>query len=283
MAGLRRSRRRRFTLILLVLVSLTILTLDFRDSGPVNAAGNVVASVFNPVRKAGAWVGHPFGNLWNSAFHYSKVKKENQALRRKVDKLEALKKHDNIDQRLYRQLLAQARITYLKNLPTVAAQVTSGPVSNFQDTIEIDRGSGDGVKVGMAVVTDQGLVGRVAEVHGGRSTVQPITDPNLTFWVKVYANDDKTDPGSLGEAHGTGPGRDVQIDNGILVTARVSKADPVYTSGRSTSTYPPGIPIGTVRSASPTADRTQLSVRVRPYVDFGRLSIVRVVLWEPTP
>jgi rod shape-determining protein MreC len=267
----------------LVLVSLTILTLDFRDTGPVNAAGDVVASVFNPVRKAGAWVGHPFGNLWSSAFRYSKVKQQNRTLQRKVDKLEAVKKHDDIDQRLYRQLLAQAHITYLKDLPTVAAQVTSGPVSNFQDTIEIDRGSGDGVKVGMAVVTDLGLVGRVAEVHGGRSTVQPITDPNLAFFVKVYAKDDKTDPGTLGEAHGTGPGKDVLVDNDIPVTARVSKGDPVYTSGRKTSTYPPGIPIGVVRSASPTADRTQLAVRVDPYVDFDRLSIVRVVLWEPTP
>ncbi len=283
MAGPRRSRRRRFTLILLVLASLTILTLDFRDTGPVQSAGDVVASVFNPVRSGAAWVFHPFGNLWNSAFNYSKVDKKNKALQRKVDKLEAEKHQDNIDERLYRQLLAQAHITYLKDLPTVAAQVTSGPVSNFQDTIEIDRGSGDGVKVGMAVVTDQGLVGRIAEVHGGRATVQPITDPNLLFYVKVYDKADKTDPGALGKAHGTGPGRDIQIDDGIPVNVRVTKNDPVFTSGEKTSTYPPGIPVGTVRTVAPTTDRTQLAVSVNPYVAFDRLSIVRVVLWEPTP
>ena len=268
---------------MLVLISLTVLTLDFRDTGPVSAAGNVVASVFNPVRSGAAWVFRPFGNTWNSTFHYSQLKKKNQQLQRRVDALEAKKVHDNIDQRVYLQLLAQAHITYLKSLPTVTAQVMSGPVSNFQDTIEIDRGSGDGVKVGMAVVTDEGLVGRVAAVRGGRSTIQPISDPNLKFWVKVYSKSDKTDPGTLGEAHGTGPNKPVQIDDGILVNVRVTKGDPVYTSGVDSSTYPPGIPIGTVLSARPTTDRTQQTVQVTPYVQFGKLSIVKVVLWEPTP
>ncbi|HET8930157.1 MAG TPA: rod shape-determining protein MreC [Acidimicrobiales bacterium] len=284
MAGPGRSRRRRrFTLIVLILASLTILTINFRSTGPVQAVGRVTGSVFAPVRDAAAWVGHPFANLWDSAFHYSEVKRDNQALQRRVDELEARKVHDQIDQRLYRQLLAQADITYLDGLPSVAAQVTSGPLSNFQESLAIDRGSGDGIKVGMAVVTDQGLVGRVATVAGGRAQVQPITDPNLSFFVKVYARGDKEDPGTTGEAHGMGTGRDIRISDGILSNVRVSKRDPVYTSGVSTSTYPPGIPVGTVSTVAPTTDRTQQRVDVNPYVNFDRLSIVRVVLWEPTP
>lgn len=268
---------------MLILASLTILTVNFRSTGPVQAVGRVTGSVFDPVRDAAAWVGRPFGNLWNSAFNYSDLERENQALQRRVDELEARKVNDQIDLRLYRQLLAQADITYLEGLPTVAAQITSGPVSNFQDSISIDRGSGDGIKVGMAVVTDQGLVGRVATVSGGRAQVQPITDPNLSFFVKVYSRTDKEDPGTTGEAHGMGTGRDVRISDGILANVRVNERDPVYTSGVSTSTYPPGIPVGTVSAVAPTTDRTQQRVDVRPYVDFDRLSIVRVVLWEPTP
>ncbi len=268
---------------MLILASLTILTINFRSTDAVQSVGRVAGSVFSPVRDAAAWVGHPFGNLWNSAFHYSEVKRENQRLQRRVDALEARKVHDQIDQRLYRQLLAQADITYLKGLPTVAAQVTSGPVSNFSDSLTIDRGSGDGIKVGMAVVTDQGLVGKVAKVSGGQAQVQPITDPNLAFFVKVYARTDKEDPGTTGEAHGMGTGRDVRISDGILANVRVTKLDPVYTSGVATSTYPPGIPVGTVSAVAPTADRTQQRVDVHPYVNFDRLSIVRVVLWEPTP
>lgn len=266
---------------MLILVSITILTIDFRDTGPVNRAGDVVASVFDPVRSGAAWVFHPVGNLWNSAFRYSDVKKENEALRRRVDELEALKVDDDIDERLYRQLREQAQITFLDDLPTVTAQVTSGPVSNFQQAIEIDRGTGDGIKVGMAVVTSQGLVGRIAQVHGGTATVQPITDPNLRFGVKVFDKTDKTDPGTLGLARGTGAGRPVQIDDGILANVQITKGDPVYTSGAESSTYPPGVPVGTVKSVAPTTDRTQQSVTVTPYVDFSRLSIVKVVLWEP--
>lgn len=269
--------------MVLVLVSLTILTVNFRSTAPIQAAGRVTSSVFSPVRDAAAWVGRPFGNLWNSAFHYSEVKRENEALRLRVDELESETVQDRIDQRLYRQLLAQADITYLDDLPTVAAQVTSGPFSNFQDQIVIDRGSGDGIKVGMAVVTDQGLVGRIASVSGGRANVQPITDPNLGFFVKIYAKGDDEDPGTTGEAHGRGPDNDIRVADGILANVRVRRADPVYTSGVSTSTYPPGIPVGVVSQVKPTADRTQQQVDVKPYVSFGRLSIVRVVLWEPTP
>lgn len=242
-----------------------------------------MASVFSPVRGAAAWVGHPFGNLWNSAFHYSALKRKNEALQRRVDQLEAQKSTDHIDTRLYQQLLAQAHITYLKGLPTVAAQVTSGPVTNFDDTIAINRGSGDGIKVGMAVVTDQGLVGRIASVSGGQARIQPITDPNLSYFVKVYAKNDKTDPGTIGEAHGMGPLRNVRISDGILTNVRVRKGDPVYTSGVSTSTYPAGIPVGVVARVTTSTDQTQLVVDVRPGVAFGRLSVVRVVLWEPTP
>lgn len=281
MAGPRRTRRRRFTLIVLVLVSITVLTLDFRDTGPVNSASNVVAAVFDPVRDGAAWLFRPVGNLWQSAFKYSDVKKENEALRRRVAALEAIKKQDNIDERIYRQLRDQAHITYLQDLPTVTAQVRSGPVSNFQQAIEIDRGSGDGIKVGMAVVTSQGLVGTVSQVHGGSATVQPITDPNLRFWVKVYMRTDKTDPGTLGQARGTGAGRPIQIEDGILSNVKVTKRDPVFTSGADTSTYPPGVPVGTVVAVKPTTDRTQQLVTVDPYVDFSRLSIVKVVLWEP--
>ncbi|MBS1848290.1 MAG: rod shape-determining protein MreC [Actinobacteria bacterium] len=283
MAGPGRSRRRRrFTLVVLILVSLTVLTINFRTTGPVRSAGRVVGSVFHPVRSGAAWVGRPFGNLWNSAFHYSELERENATLRRKVDQLEGQRPGHTIDQRLYRQLLAQADITYLKGLPTVAAQVTSGPATNFADSISIDRGSGDGIKVGMAVVTDQGLVGRIATVSGGQAEVQPITDPNLAFFVKVYASRDMTDPGTTGEAHGMGASHDVRASDGILANANVAKGDPVFTSGVSTSSYPPGIPVGIVSQVSPSADRTQLVVDVRPHVDFGRLSIVRVVLWEPT-
>ncbi len=279
----RSRRRRRFTLVLLVLTSLTILTVNFRSTEPVQAVGRVTGSVFGPVRDAAAWVGRPFANLWNAAFDYSDLEDENEALRRRVDELEAKKVQDQIDRRLYRQLLAQADITYLEDLPTVAAQVTSGPVTNFQDSITIDRGSGDGIKKGMAVVTDQGLVGRVATVSGGEAKVQPITDPNLAFFVKVYARGDMEDPGTTGEAHGMGPGRHIRISDGILANVRVEEDDPVYTSGVSTSTYPPGIPVGTVSDVAPTTDRTQQRVDVDPHVDFERLSIVRVVLWEPTP
>ncbi len=56
----------------------------------------------------------------------------------------------------------------------------------------------------MAVVTDAGLVGRIADVHGGTSTVQLITDPELSLFVRIQQRG-STEMGPLGQAHGMGP------------------------------------------------------------------------------
>lgn len=282
MAVSRRGRRRRFTLILLVLASLTVLTIDFRNTGPVSAARGAVGDVFNPVRSGATAVFKPVGNLWHSAFDYDRLKKRNQKLQREIDKLKGQRVQNEVDQRQLESLLKLAHITYLHALPTTTAQVTSGPLTNFQDTVEIDKGAGDGIKVGMAVVTDRGLVGRIADVHGGRSTVQLITDPELSLFVRIVQRG-STEMGPLGQAHGTGPNKALRIDDGILSNVQVRVNDPVTTSGVNTSTYPGQIPVGKVLKVKSSADRTQQVVSVQPYVQFDRLSYVKVVLWEPTP
>ena len=282
MSASRRGRRRRFTLILLVLASLTVLTIDFRNTGPIGSARDVVAGVFNPVRSGAATAFRPVGNLWNSAFHYQKLERENQRLQRRIDQLRGQSVQNEVDQRQLEQFLKLAHIPYLHALPTAVAQVTSGPLTNFQDTVEIDKGAGDGIKTGMAVVTDAGLVGRIADVHGGRSTVQLITDPELSLFVCVQQRG-STEMGPLGQAHGMGPNRPMRIDDGILINRTVKKGDPVITSGIGTSTYPGQIPVGKVLRVRPSADRTQQVVDVQPYVQFDRLSYVKVILWEPTP
>lgn len=282
MSPSRRGSRRRFTLILLVLASLTVLTIDFRNTGPIDSARGVVAGVFNPVRSGASWVFRPVGNLWNSAFHYQKLEHQNQKLQREVDRLRGQSVQNEVDQRQLQQFLKLARIPYLHGLPTTVAQVTSGPLTNFQDTIEIDKGAGDGIKAGMAVVTDAGLVGRIADVHGGTSTVQLITDPELSLFVRIQQRG-STEMGPLGQAHGMGPNRPLRVDDGILINRRVKAGDPVITSGIGTSTYPGQIPVAKVVRVKPSADRTQQVVDIQPYVQFDRLSYVKVILWEPTP
>lgn len=283
MASPRRAgRRRRLTLLLLVLISLTILTLDFRHSGPVEKVRDVGASVFDPVRSATDAVFRPVGNAWNSLFHYDDLKKQNQQLRRQVAELRGKQDRAKIDENEYRQLRDAAHIDYIGDLPTAIARVTSGPLNSFSQTIEINRGAGDGVKEGMPVVTPDGLIGTVEVVEGGHSLVRLVTSPESKFDITLVANDASLPP-AIGIAHGTGLGRPVRIDSGIPPDTPIKKGELVATSGVDPSIYPGGIPVGKVTTFNDSEDGTQKVVDVKPSADLRNLGYVTVVLWRPTP
>jgi len=270
------------TLLLLVLTSLTVITLDFRHSGPVEKLRDVGAHVFNPVRRAADATFRPVGNAWNSMFHYDRLKKENQRLRQELAKARGQQIQNQIDKNDYAQLLKAAHIDYIGDLQTDIAQVTSGPLTSFSQTIEINRGAGDGIRVGMPVITPEGLVGKVSVVEGGRSIIQLITSPDTTVDVNVVP-DDTTLPNSRGIAKGTGPGRNLRIEDGIAPTTPVKKGDIVKTSGSQQSIYPGGIPVGNIVSFEDSADGTQKVVQLQPSADLRNLAYVTVVLWQPNP
>lgn len=274
MARSRRTGRSRFTLILLVLASLTLLTLDFRDSGPVTALRNVAGTVFDPVRSAGNAIGRPFGNAWDGASGHDKLKKENERLRSQIDALKAQQVGFEVAVRQNKSLQDQLDLNKASHIPTVAARIVSGPLTSFTETLEINRGSGDGVKQGMAVVTKAGLVGRVARVTGGRSTIQLITDPSFRFGIRLakLAN--------LGLARGGGRSGLIEVDEGIAATVAVRRGEFLVTSGQSESPFPPDVPVGRVLSVGTTADRVDHTLVVRPIADLRALTYVSVLLCD---
>src|SRR5215218_8035786 len=81
----RRTGRSRLTLILLVLTSVTILTLDFRGSSAVGGLRSGASRVFSPVRSGADRVFAPVADAWNGVFDYNDVKTENDQLRDERD------------------------------------------------------------------------------------------------------------------------------------------------------------------------------------------------------
>ena len=128
------------------------------------------------------------------------------------------------------------------DLDSVVGRVVGGSFTNFENTIQIDRGTDDGVAVGMPVVTGSGLAGRVVAATSSRSTVQLITDPGFDIGIRLAVT------GEVGVAHGTGEGRPLVVDQGIPVNLEdnVRTREPVTTSGVSRSAFPPDIPVGRV-------------------------------------
>jgi rod shape-determining protein MreC len=274
----RRSRRHRFFLVLLALTSVTVLTLDYRGGGDgaLETVRRSARDAFAPVQSAADWVVSPVAGFFNTVTHYGDLKAQNTKLRRQLDeaRAEAIRGADADRER--QGLLELQGLDYAGGLASVPARVVSTAPTNFQLTITLDRGSDAKLAVGMPVVTNAGLVGRITEVSKIRSTVLLITDPSSNVGVRLATS------GQQGVAKGGGARDPMPLDL-IDTNVPVPPGEPVVTSGLERGLFPPQIPVGRVRSAKAVPGALQQDIQITPSVDLLRIEFVRVLLWTPSP
>lgn len=274
MAVYRRSARPRFTLLLLVLTAITLLTLDERGARVVGTVRNAARDAFAPVTSVAESVFDPVGDVFQGIVHYGDLEAENARLREQLAARQGEQLQAQDAQRELKALLDQQELEYIGDIPTVAARVVATSANNFELTIEIDRGTGDGVVKGMPVVSGAGLVGRVVEAGRTRSTVLLLNDPQSSVGVRLASS------GDVGVATGQGLRSPLGVD--LIDPATVVPPDEVVvTSGLQQSVFPPGIPVGRVASATARPGRLQQDVTVVPVVDLRRLTFVKVLQWSP--
>jgi cell shape-determining protein MreC len=189
-----RLGQRRTTLVLLVLVSVTLITFDVRGSGVIDGARETAGDVFSPVRGVARTVFRPFENTWHGIFDYEDVKRERDRLADQVESQEGSAIAADAAVREMQALEALDKLPTLANVPQITARVVSDPASNFDRTVDINQGTDQGVQVGMPVITNGGLVGRIMKVYGNRSTVRLITDPSFSMAVKIVPGPDHPPP-----------------------------------------------------------------------------------------
>jgi rod shape-determining protein MreC len=141
--------------------------------------------------------------------------------------------------------------------------------SPFLHYVLINRGSDDGLRRGMPVVTSQGLVGRIAAVTAGAARVQLITDPGSAINVRLNP--------SGAEALLTGSLTGELELQAIPQEVEVQLGDLVLTSGLG-GNYPPDILIGQVTGVRQRPVELFQSASVQPVVDFSQLKIVLVIV-----
>ena len=141
----------------------------------------------------------------------------------------------------------------------------------FSHKVWIDRGAGEGVTVGQAVIDGLGIIGQVEDVHLHYSTVRLISDPDHALPVQINRTGLRT------VAFGSG-GTDHLLMPNVPLQADVSPGDMVVTSGLG-DRFPPGFPVGEVDRVQRGSGVTFAVVYVRPFaaLDRGR----EVLLIEP--
>ena len=274
-------RRRRAILGLLVAASLILLTVYFGESasGPFHSIQRGVVAVVSPIQSGASRALKPardlvgwFGDTLDAKSQRDKLEKERDALLKRVVGAEAAQSEN----RQLKQLVGLDGAANLGAAKPLTARVIGRSPTVWYSTIQVDKGSSDGVKVDQAVVSGAGLVGKVTDVTPGASVITLITDKSSGVSAKVL--DAKGDFGVVVPEVGS-PGS--LLIRTLPPRARVRPGDSVVTAGTRSSRYeslfPPNIPIGRITSASPDDIVLSQQAHLAPVVDLRRIEFVQIL------
>jgi rod shape-determining protein MreC len=176
---------RKRVILALLLTTVLLLTLDLRGNPAIDAAREGFTQVMRPVETATNVVTNPIERLWNGIANYDDLEQENIALQEQVDRLIGTQAAAEAAVIEGKELQALYSLPSLSGIDTEVAQVIGRAVSNLDQVIEINKGSASGIEVGMAVVNQAGLVGKVTQVTRSTARVMLVTDSRYTVAVKV--------------------------------------------------------------------------------------------------
>lgn len=226
-------------------------------------------AAITPVETAFVSTGHFFRNTWKNYIDLHDARRENLALHKEIDDLRLTQARLRTEAEETHRL--QALLAFKERFigQTVAAQVVGSSGSEQSHVIYIDKGTRDGVKQGMAVITPDGIVGKVKEVSPFGSQVAMINDRDSAAGVVLEKSR------LQGIVHGGATGE--LVVSHIMSDEQVPIGEQVVTSGGD-RIYPKGLAVGQVTSAGPDHDNDPfLRITVRPAADLRRLEEVLVV------
>ena len=217
---------------------------------------------------------------WQNYFALQQIRQENEQLKQEVTKLRvSLEQERNVAQqtRTLQQLLD---LRSAAGFETAAATVIgSGADPEFR-TITIDKGTQDGLRADMAVMSPAGIVGRILMPTARAAKVQLIIDRDAAAGVMIERTRVAGVVTGVGSAEELGFRAGLIDLNYVPGSADVKRGDRVVTSGID-GIYPKGLPVGEIQSAERVAGEWR--IRVKPSVDFAALEAVLVVLKAPEP
>ena len=254
-----------FALVGVTFVALAMSGRHPRAGGPVR---RLTVWILAPAQSGVTAVIRNVGGVWEHYFDAVRRAGERDEMERAL--MEARKREN----RFREMALENARLRELLDfkqaaeLPVLAAEVVGKDPSPWFKSFLVNRGEGDGIRVGMPVVVAEGVVGQIVEVARSHAKVMLITDRLSGVDVLVQRTR------ARGVVNGVGEGW-CELDY-ALREQEMREGDVVVTSGLD-GVYPKGLRIGTVTSARKRDAGIFQEVRVVPLVDFERIEEVLIV------
>lgn len=266
--------KRIWILILVFLSVFCIIFFSAKNRVSIPLTNGIVTTLLAPFQSLSATISNKGGNLIDTINKIVFVYDENRQLKNEVSALREQNLQGNElaaeNQRL-KSLLDYKSAT--KNFDLVVAVVIARDPATWVNNVVINRGSNDGIKKDMPVVTPEGLVGSIIETYPSYSIVGLVTDPRISVGALVQRGDSRVAGIVKGDINKQ---EDIHMDN-LPRAADVQQGDQIITSGLG-GIYPKGISIGTVEDVQNESGGLLKYAVVEPAVDFQKLEDVAVVV-----
>ena len=269
---MRNGGRARLLLVILMVTSLFLITLDLRGVKVIDGFKQGSQTVMSPFQRAGSAALRPVKNFISDVTHLGRT-------RNQIEKLEA--ENANLKQRLINRKNADAQLKQLKSILDLAGTagykivnakvISNGSSQSFSQTITIDSGATAGIKKNMTVLSQSGIAGVVKDVYPTSALIQLASDPSFRIGARVAGSQQI---GVL-TGRGTSSASLQLLDN----SSTVKVGDDLLSRGSiANRPFVPGVPLGYVTSVDNSAGAVAQTATVRYYTNFSTLGVVAVVV-----
>lgn len=269
------GNRSRLLLVLLLVSSLFLITLDLRGVNLAGAIRGSVASALSPVEKLFSNLFSPIGNLVGDIRNLGQA---NEKIEKLTKELDQLKSKEIMDEDIVGQLSQLRNVLDLAgraDYKIVAARVINrGSSATFKETITIDVGSSSGISKNMTVISDGGLVGVVKSVSSSTSIVMLMSDPTFKIGVRIAGTQ------SIGVL--SGKGGNTYLLQLLDATGEIKVGDKLVARGSEGGRpFVPGVPVGTVIEVQSNSSAITQNADVQASANLNQIGIVAVVVSPP--
>ncbi len=265
------GNRSRLLLVLLLVSSLFLITLDLRGVNLASGIRSGVSTVISPVENLFTKVFSPVGNFASDVRNFGQSKKQITELNKQIDLLKANQILDEDKVSQLNQLKNVLDLAGSGGYQVVAARVINrGSTETFKETLTIDVGSRSGITKNMTVISESGLVGVVKSVTSNSSIVLLMSDPTFKVGVRIAGTQ------SIGVV--SGQGGSTYLLQLLDATGEIKEGDALVARGSAGDRpFVPGVPVGIVTSVNSDASSITQNADVESSANLEKISVVAVV------